>query len=260
MFAGLIVAIAALSASPERMQWSVDGVDREGLVVAPQNPPRGGAPVVFVFHGHGGNMRQASRSFHLESLWPEAIVVYPQGLLTPSHLDPDGKRAGWQSSSGTQGDRDLKFFDAMLASVQKKWTVDESRIYATGHSNGAIFTYLLWSTHTDLFAAVAPSSAPKMRISLTKPLPVLHIASEQDRIAPFALQQATIKDVRRLNQCSEQGQQWAKGCTLYPSKVGTPLVVFMHEGGHRFPQEAPALIVRFLKEHKRAASKSTVAN
>ncbi len=52
--------------------------------------------------------------------WPEAIVVYMQGLNTPGALtDPDGKRPGWQKTFGDQGDRDLKFFDAVLATLRK---------------------------------------------------------------------------------------------------------------------------------------------
>ena len=45
-------------------------------------------------------------------LWPEAVVVYPQGLLTPGRLsDPQGKRAGWQKAIGAQDDRDLGLHD-----------------------------------------------------------------------------------------------------------------------------------------------------
>jgi polyhydroxybutyrate depolymerase len=76
-----------------------------------------------------------------------AIIVYPQGLKTPSLVDPQGNTFGWQTSAGQPdlNDRDLKFFDAMLSTFKQQFTVDETRIYATGFSNGAIFTYLLWA-------------------------------------------------------------------------------------------------------------------
>ena len=125
-------------------------------------------------------------------------MVYPQGLNTPTRLDPQGNRPGWQISSGAQDDRDLKLFDDMLATIKKKYRVDDKRIYATGHSNGAIFTYLLWSTRHRSAGPAAPSSAQKGQIEAQKPLPAFHIAGEQDRIAPFALQQATLAEVRRL--------------------------------------------------------------
>jgi hypothetical protein len=73
-------------------------------------------PVVFVFHGHGGTAFQAGRSFAMHKHWPEAISVYLQGLNTPGKLtDPEGKKPGWQHGAGAEGDRDLKLFDAVMA-------------------------------------------------------------------------------------------------------------------------------------------------
>jgi polyhydroxybutyrate depolymerase len=157
----LVLALLLTASEPVPRHWDVDGVRREALVVIPEatadDQP---APVVFVFHGHGGTSRQAARSFGLHTHWPEAIVVYPQGLPTPGRLtDPEGKRNGWQHAAGEQEDRDLKFFDAMLASLKSEHEIDEARIYSTGHSNGGGFTYLLWASRPDVFAAVAPSSA-----------------------------------------------------------------------------------------------------
>ena len=105
-------------------------------------------------------MKYAANKFAYHKHWPEAIVVYMQGLNTPGTLtDPQGKLPGWQKTFGDQGDRDLKFFDAVLATLKKDYKVDEKRIYATGHSNGGGFTYLLWAARGDVFAAVAPCAA-----------------------------------------------------------------------------------------------------
>ncbi|MFY8056754.1 MAG: hypothetical protein ACOVRM_03375, partial [Planctomycetaceae bacterium] len=59
---------------------------------------------------------------------------------------------GWQKSAGDQQDRDLKFFDVVLQSLRSEYRVDDRRIYATGHSNGGGFTYLLWSERSAVFA------------------------------------------------------------------------------------------------------------
>src|SRR4051812_24788524 len=150
----------AQEAGELRREWTVDGVTREAIIFAPATAKTTAAPVVFAFHGHGGNMRQASRSFGYQKVWTEAIVVYMQGLNTPGRLtDSEGKRPGWQRDVGDQGDRDLHFFDAVLASLRKDYRVDEKHIYATGHSNGGSFTYLLWAARGDQFAAFAPSAA-----------------------------------------------------------------------------------------------------
>jgi polyhydroxybutyrate depolymerase len=58
----------------------------------------------------------------------------------------------------------------------------------------------------------------------------------------------TIEEVRKLNGCGE-GQPWGENCTLYPSKSGTPVVTYIHSGGHQFPQDVPPIIVKFFKQH-----------
>ena len=150
---------SALPPGFQRWEFKLDGVARESLVYLPATAKEKLAPVIFVFHGHGGTAQNAARSFAIHRHWPEAISVYMQGLNTPGRLtDPEGKRTGWQMRVGDQQDRDLKFFDAVLARVKQNSKVDGKRIFATGHSNGGGFTYLLWAERGDIFAAVAPSS------------------------------------------------------------------------------------------------------
>jgi polyhydroxybutyrate depolymerase len=212
-------------------QWEVDGVRREALIHAPESARTRPSPLVFVFHGHGGNSRQAARSFRTHELWPEAIAVYPQGLPTPGRLtDPEGRRPGWQHGAGAQQDRDLKFYDVMLAAVKAEYRVDAKRVYATGHSNGGGFTYLLWAHRGATLAAVAPSGATGRREDVGRyaPKPVLHIAGEKDPLVKFSWQKAMIESLRKSN-------------------AGQPVETFIYDGGHRFPPEAAGRIVRFFQ-------------
>jgi polyhydroxybutyrate depolymerase len=236
---------------PAMRTWDVDGVKREGLVVAPAKKTAGKVPLVFDFHGHGGTARHAARVHHIHENWPEAVVVYMQGLNTPGKLtDPEGKKTGWQHGPGDQNDRDLKFFDAVLASVKKDYPIDEQRIYATGHSNGGAFTYLLWAKRGDTFAAFAPvAAAAGLYFREAKPKPLFHAASEKDPLVTFAMQKRTLDHVQKLNGCDDKGEEWAKGCERFPSKKGTPVVIYLHEEGHKYPEVTPGLIVRFFQEH-----------
>jgi polyhydroxybutyrate depolymerase len=226
------VCAAQTAALPVR-HWQVDGVDRDALLYVPETARSSPAPLVFVFHGHGGTMNGAARSFHLHTVWPEAIVVYPQGLHTPGALtDPEGKRPGWQSRAGMLNDRDLKFFDRILTTLRAELQVDAKRIYSTGHSNGGGFTYLLWAHRGDLLAAVAPSGAvakPDDRSRL-KPKPVLHIAGKNDALVKFAWQEAMIG-------------------LLHKSNGREPVETYLYEGGHAFPKEAPGKIAAFFRSH-----------
>ncbi len=233
----------------KRIELTVDGVAREGLVFAPANAKTTATPVVFVFHGHGGSARNAARSFDLQKYWPEAIVVYLQGLKTPGQLtDPQGNRPGWQAQAGDQNDRDLRFFDAVLGQLKRDYSVDPKRIYATGHSNGGGFTYLLWSQRADVLAAVAPSAAAARYANTLKPKPAMVIGGENDPLVKFSWQQATIGAIRKINGCEPDGQPWNKLCTLYPSKIDAPVVTLIHSGGHEFNRDAPQLIAKFFKE------------
>ena len=245
-----LVAAARAADAPARREWQVDGVAREALVYAPAEAKTQATPIVFAFHGHGGTMRHAAATFAYHKHWPEAIVVYMQGLNTPGRLtDPEGKKPGWQSTVGDQNDRDLKFFDAVLASLKQDYQVDQRRIYSTGHSNGGAFTYLLWAARGDVFAAVAPSAAVGARqLKDLKPKPVLHVAGEKDALVKFEWQKLMIDRLLKLNGCDE-GTPQGKWCTQYASKTGTPVVTMIHPGDHKFPEEAPSVIVKFFQQH-----------
>ena len=257
-FVLVLAGASAHAAGPSPKEWTVGGVKREALVSAPASAKDRPAPVVFAFHGHGGTMKNAARTFAYHRHWPEAICVYMQGLPTPGKLtDPEGKRPGWQHNRGEQGDRDLKFFDAVLKSLKAEYKIDDKRIYATGHSNGGRFTYLLWAERGDVFAAVAPSGSPAGGLFKDlKPKPCLHVAGEKDQLVSFASQKRTMDVIRKINGCGETGKPWDKSGTLtgteYPSTAGSPLVTLIYPGPHRFPSEdAPKLIVKFFQQHRR---------
>ena len=257
LFLGLTPFAPALAQENlQPMEFSVDGVTRTALVYLPPDAKNASTPVVFIFHGHGGNARQVARSYAMEKQWPEAICVYMQGLNTRGQLtDPLGNRPGWQAARGDNGDRDLKFFDAVLARLKQDYSVDSKRIYATGHSNGGGFTYLLWLARGNVFAAVAPSAAAAKYANQLAPKPAMILGGTNDPLVKFAWQKLTMDTVRKNNGCDTAGTAWAPLCTLYPSANGTPLVTFIHPGGHQFDADAPALIAKFFKEHPGVATK-----
>jgi polyhydroxybutyrate depolymerase len=187
---------------------------------------------------------------HFQDAWPEAIVVYPQGLPTPGIvLDHEGVQPGWQREPGQQQDRDLKFVDAMVETLRKKFAADDRRIYATGFSNGGLFTYLLWSQRPNVFAAFAPGGAVRLpSVELTQPRAVFHYAGRSDRLARFTRQEQTIEEIRKLNGCSPKGENCGTNCTLYSSASGTPVATFIHSGGHLYPPPVTDLIVKFFRE------------
>ncbi|HEX4591217.1 MAG TPA: prolyl oligopeptidase family serine peptidase [Gemmataceae bacterium] len=235
---------------PAPVEWTVDGVKRHALVFAPKHPSAN-PPLVFAFHGHGGSAKESAQHFHIQHDWPEAVVVYMQGLHTKGRTDPEGEQSGWQGKAGDEHDRDLKFFDAVLATMREKYHVDERRVYATGHSAGGHFTYLLATARPDVWAAIAPSAAANKLHKGFHPVPVFQAAGKKDTTIPFDQQLKTIEELKAVNGCDSAGTHWAKDCTLYPSTKGAPVVAFIHNGTHAYPHQAPALIVKVFREHAR---------
>lgn len=234
-----------------RATWTVDGVARTAVVVTPRGTaPDAGWPVVFVFHGHGGSAQNASRSFRIHQHWPEALVVYPQGLPTPGRLtDPEGRRPGWQHAPGEQADRDLRFFDAMLETLARQYRVDARRVFAAGHSNGGAMVYTLWAARADRLRALAPSSASFLRLAATAtPKPAFIVAGRQDALVPFATQERSLDATRRLNRATAEAVDWSGLARRYPSSVQADVVAYVHPGGHQLPDDAGALMVKFFKQ------------
>jgi polyhydroxybutyrate depolymerase len=256
LIVGLLIYLSAthvfaqvLDPNVKLIKWTVGDTLREALVYIPVTAKSKASPVIFIFHGHGGTMRNMLRSRGFEKLWPEAIVVYPQGLNTPGQLtDPQGKLPGWQKAPGDMKDRDLVFFDAMLKTLRNDYRVDNSRIYATGHSNGGGFTYLLWAMRGDVFAAFAPSAAVGGRVvGLLKPKPAMHIMGTKDPLVKPEWQDAMCKRILKIDNCSSEGQPYAQYATLYPSSSQTPVVLYVHPGGHVYPIEANQVVINFFK-------------
>ena len=181
-----------LSHGPKTIHLIVDGVPREALVLAPTQVTAS-TPVIFGFHGHMGTAFQASRSFGLQNVWPQALCVYPQGLPTATKLyDPEGKFNGWDVNPA-ESNKDIRFFDALYQAVFQQYGGDRRHTYAMGHSNGGYFMYTLWQMRPGAIAAFGSFEAAKGVNNPTVPKPLfVSIGSRDALVAPF-LQRRSLK-------------------------------------------------------------------
>ncbi|CAN5671813.1 hypothetical protein BH11ARM2_BH11ARM2_01020 [soil metagenome] len=235
-------------ASPSVETFQVGGVQRQALVYrGTGTEPMAGRPLVLAFHGHGGSMRQAARSFDVQTNWPEATVVYPDGLPTPGMTDPEGQRKGWQQKPGEQKDRDLAFTDAILSRMKG---YDPKRVYAMGHSNGGRFTYVLWAERGSVFAAYGISGSPVIGLfRQLKPASAFITAGEKDPIVPYRSQEWSIDAVRRLLGADPSRAKKDGYLSLEPAKDGLELGTYIFPRGHEFPAEAARATVELFKRH-----------
>jgi polyhydroxybutyrate depolymerase len=245
--ATILAARAAFAQGAEVVTWKIGGDLRQAIVYAPTAKAKGGkAPLVLSFHGHGDNVQNFQHT-DMHRAWPEAIVVYCQGL--PSRRDG---LSGWQVQKGQDEDRDLKLVDTALASLHEKFQIDDARIYSTGFSNGANFTYLLWAERPGVFAAFAPVAGrfpPSVRP--TEPRPIFHVAGTGDRTIPFADQEAAIETDVRVDGVGGKSAPCGAGCTIYGAGTAAPVMTWIHPGGHDYPDGTAERIAGFFRDHMR---------
>ncbi len=107
--------------------------------------------------------------------------------------------ARWATGTCTSSTR-------LLARLQKDYPVDPKRVYATGHSNGGGFTYLLWKARPEVFAAVAPCSAAAKYSPELTPKPALICGGKADPIVKFEAQEREVDALQKVNGCDTSGR------------------------------------------------------
>ncbi len=177
-------------------------------------------PLVVNLHGMGGNMSHQMKYTGMNSVADEEkfIVVYPQGLT--GSVPTRGETTQWDSNFNTNT-RDVEFIDTLLKILEKDFSVDSRRIYATGFSNGALMCYRLACELPGRFAAIAPVGgnmplAQKSQCDLSQPVSLLYIHGNEDRIVPIngiplysMSAESTVRFFRDRNGCSGEPYQFS---------------------------------------------------
>lgn len=244
----LAVAFALLitAPAPEVKTIKVDGVEREALISAPNSTKA--APLVFAFHGYGGNMRRAADSFRLHEHWPEAVVVYMQGLPSLKPRDPSNQRPGWDVMRPPADNRDVKFVDALLTDLKKSYKIDEKQVFAMGHSNGGRFSYLLWAERGNTFSAFSMCGSNSVGFdNMLKPKSAFLIAGLNDSTVPFANQQKTASLLKDLLKVDAALDRSPGGYKSYKGAGNLALATYFHSGGHEYPADAGKMVVDFFR-------------
>ena len=234
-------------------KYNVNGIQREALVFIPEIKTAN-APVVFVFHGHGGNAQFASRNIHFQNYFKEAIVVFMQGIpgRTSKGIDPIGKLNGWQFYPGDLQNRDVDFFDSVLSDLKENFDIDDQKIYAVGHSNGAKFVNVLWIERGHQLAAICSASAQggKM-VENAPPVSVWMSVGKKDFVVPLKNQLESVPPVMEALKINPSTKKVIDEKTYYSGLNDTELVVQITDYGHAFPKNSIPEIVDFFKNHSR---------
>ncbi len=160
-------------------------------------------PLLFSFHGLGSSGTDQIDLTEFDALaeqegfiavFPDATVLDPESYPSCAEGLPDLPGAEIQWNMGAPGSLqycagidDVGFVSDMVDWFENNYNIDESRIYATGMSNGAMFSYLLAFNLTGTFAGIAPVCSP-MTLNLggnTTPITVIVMMGTADPIVPY---------------------------------------------------------------------------
>ncbi len=166
-------------------QFRHDGRVRRYIVHVPPGGTTDPRPVMLALHGGGGTAAQFKDEAGLDAVADRYgfLAVYPDGTgplrdrLHTWNAGPDC--CGYAREHDVD---DVGFLVALLGDLGSHLTIDRHRVYATGHSNGAMMAYRLGAERADVVAAIVPVSGAMMvdRFAPSRPVAVLDIHSVDD--------------------------------------------------------------------------------
>ncbi len=113
------------------------------------------------------------------------IVVYPEGLVF-------SQNRSWNAGNCcppamNQNVDDVGFIDNLLDTLFSSYSIDTTRVYATGSSNGGMLCYRLACELSNRFAAIAPNCCSQMYYPCnpTNKIPIISFHSKVDPIVPY---------------------------------------------------------------------------
>lgn len=156
---------------------------REYIIHVPGGAPSA-LPLLLAFHGGGGEAAGFQKYAGLDAVSDREkfLVVFPYGTgILPRRLLTWNAGECCGPAMNNKVD-DVGFAIAVIDDVIRRTHVDAKRIYATGHSNGAMMAYRPAGEHAERIAAIAPVSGSYDldKFAPSQPVAVLDIHSVDD--------------------------------------------------------------------------------
>ena len=224
----------------------VSGTTRQYILTLPAGyDPHHVYPLLFAFHGGSydaqwvvdGGAPQSGPYYGIQAEANDTVI-----LVAPQALS-----GSWTNQSG----RDVAYVDAMITRFESQLCVDQSRIFATGFSFGAIMTIALGCNDSSKFRAVAAMSGEIMNgCPDTRPLPYWSSHGMSDPTINISLGEASRDTFLQRNHCTTQTVAISPaGCVSYQGcDPGYPVVWCPFDGVHQPPPFAGSAIWAFLSQ------------
>ena len=94
-------------------------------------------------------------------------------------------------------------------------------------------------------------SAKRQVLQPKQARPLFHVAGARDAQVALADQKAAIATAVQVNGVGGQTKPCGDGCTVYGSGTPAPVMTWIHQGGHEYPNSTSERIVSFFHDHAR---------
>lgn len=200
------------------------------------NPERA-YPLIFIYHGYGGNGLSGGLGIEHHAK-DNAIIV-----------SADGLNNAWADDVTAN---DLQLFDQMLETISTNYCIDRNRIFSYGFSMGGYFTNLLACERGDVLrASAAIAGWPRGNVCKDKVATwLMHDADDQ--VIKISQGIATRNRAIKQNGCSHDSIEIEHGCREYQNCQDAPVVWCQTSGfGHNIRGDvAPAQVWQFFERLK----------
>jgi polyhydroxybutyrate depolymerase len=174
-------------------------------------------PLLIALHGRLGTGKRMSTQTGFNHIADREgfMVVYP-----------DGVKRSWADGRGItradeQGVNDVAFVERLIETLQGQFSIDRTRIYLVGHSNGGFMALRLSVELFHQFAAAAVVAASLTdslvnRFKAGRTVSVLFMHGTADPVTPYG--GSKLPDGRMTLPVEEAAKLWARylGCSIFP--------------------------------------------
>ena len=250
-----------------RINLKFEGRERFYKIHLPQgydnNQP---AALILNFHGGAGSPDDQQIQSKMDEVSDQQgfIVVYPAGTGTGGDHNLFFNAGNVHGYAKAHNVNDIGFVEYIIQDLEKKFTIDPTRIFCTGFSNGAKFCYLLAARLSHVIAAIGAVSGttafPKDEYKPQRCVSIIHFHGTADPVNPYeggsglpliekisgtTVYNTPVKEMIshfvEVNECRKGScriiQKGNAQCESYgPGKEGTEVILWtLIGGGHTWP-------------------------
>ncbi|RLC58266.1 MAG: hypothetical protein DRH89_01535 [Candidatus Cloacimonadota bacterium] len=185
-----LIGLSTLCFAQQTIYGSIthDEMLREYILYIPANyTGNSPVPLILNFHGYNQTADYQMEYGDFRSIADSSgfLIVHPQGTLFQgiTHWNV----GGWIIGSPID---DVGFTEALLDSLSSDFSIDSTRIYSTGFSNGGYMGFLLVCQLSDRIAAIASVAGSMTPETLSNsnpqhPTPIIQMHGDSDTVVPY---------------------------------------------------------------------------